>query len=91
MLTVLKANVHAFEFYVGKLKYELDMSSPSLSGGEASFEILSKCVDKAGVAAIEARLDGAEAGGKGSGSGSGAGGSGGAAATGAAGGSGKGQ
>jgi hypothetical protein len=57
MLTVLKENRPAFDLYVGKLKYEMDLTSPSMAGAQASYEILSKAVDKAAVAAIEARVD----------------------------------
>ncbi len=59
MLTVLKNNLPALEFYANKMKYDVDMTSPSLSddypggGQNAGHEILSKIVDKAGVAAIE--------------------------------------
>ncbi len=53
MLTVLKNNKPAMEFYA-KNKYTVDMTSPSLNDMDAGHEILSKVVDKAGVAAIEA-------------------------------------
>lgn len=55
MLTVLKNNVAAVDFYT-KLKYEVDETSPSISGEDAGHEILSKIVDKVGVAAVEARV-----------------------------------
>jgi hypothetical protein len=55
MLTVLKNNKEAMAFY-GKMKYEIDASSPSASDEEAGHEILSKIVDKAGVALVEARM-----------------------------------
>jgi hypothetical protein len=54
MLTVLKNNRNAFDFYTSKMKYSVDQSSPSLNDMEgAAHEILSKVVDKAAVEAIE--------------------------------------
>jgi ribosomal protein S18 acetylase RimI-like enzyme len=57
MLTVLKNNDAALSFYSTKLKYEVDMTSPSVNDVEACYEILSKCIDAAGLAAVEARAD----------------------------------
>lgn len=53
MLTVLKNNTPAFDFYMNKMKYEIDMTSPSLNDMDAGHEILSKVVNKEAVAAIE--------------------------------------
>ncbi len=62
MLTVLRNNKPAFDFYMSKMKYQIDMTSPSLSGEDgappSSHEILSKIVDKAGVEAIEKLVNG---------------------------------
>ena len=53
MLTVLKNNKPAFDFYLHKMKYSIDMTSPSMNDESAGHEILSKIVDKAAVQAIE--------------------------------------
>lgn len=53
MLTVLKNNKAAFDFYISKMKYTIDMTSPSMSNESAGHEILSKIVDKPAVEAIE--------------------------------------
>jgi hypothetical protein len=53
MLTVLKNNKPAFDFYTSKMKYTIDMTSPSLNDMVAGHEILSKIVDRAAVEAIE--------------------------------------
>jgi hypothetical protein len=58
MLTVLRGNRKAFEFYTSKMKYTIDMTSPSLNDIPASHEILSKIVNKQAVEAIEARVKG---------------------------------
>ena len=45
MLTVFKSNVGAMDFYLNKMKYEIDRMSPSRYGEEeADYEILSKAV-----------------------------------------------
>jgi ribosomal protein S18 acetylase RimI-like enzyme len=52
MLTVLKANAAARDFYTLKMKYAVDDDSPSKCGvPDAEYEILSKVVDKAAHAA----------------------------------------
>jgi hypothetical protein len=56
MLTVLKNNKAAIDFYIDKRKYTIDMTSPSLNDMEAGHEILSKIVDKKGVEEIEKRV-----------------------------------
>jgi N-alpha-acetyltransferase 40 len=56
MLTVLKLNVKAIDFYRQKLKYEIDASSPSNYGEDSSYEILSKVVDAAKYAQRRALL-----------------------------------
>jgi ribosomal protein S18 acetylase RimI-like enzyme len=51
MLTVLKKNVGAVDFYTKKMKYEIDDDSPSQNGDKrAPYEILSKVVDRKGFA-----------------------------------------
>ncbi len=57
MLTVLKNNAGALDFYTRKMRYAVDASSPSACGqDDAAYEILSKCVSKAAVEAIDARV-----------------------------------
>lgn len=57
MLTVLKNNAGALDFYTRKMRYTVDASSPSACGqDDAAYEILSKCVHKAAVEAIDARV-----------------------------------
>ena len=52
MLTVLKANAAARDFYTLKMKYAVDDDSPSKCGvPDAEYEILSKVVDKSAHAA----------------------------------------
>ena len=48
MLTVFKINDGAMRFYLDKLKYSVDETSPSRCAvdDESSYEILSKCLDK---------------------------------------------
>jgi len=49
MLTVLKKNSGALDFYTQKMKYEIDNDSPSQNGDmRAPYEILSKIVDRKG-------------------------------------------
>jgi len=51
MLTVLKKNSGALDFYTQKMKYEIDNDSPSQNGDmRAPYEILSKIVDRKGYA-----------------------------------------
>ena len=51
MLTVLKKNIAAFDFYTQKMKYEIDIDSPSQNDDmNAPYEILSKIVDRKGYA-----------------------------------------
>lgn len=51
MLTVLKKNSGALDFYTQKMKYEIDNDSPSRNGDmRAPYEILSKIVDRKGYA-----------------------------------------
>lgn len=47
MLTVFKANQVAVSFYMQKLHYTIDDSSPDMhyADGEHSYLILSKCID----------------------------------------------
>ena len=44
MLTVFKTNTNAMDFYLRKMGYTIDPSSPSLCGQKAQYEILSKLV-----------------------------------------------
>jgi len=55
MLTVFKDNEAAVQFYMKKLKYTIDNSSPDMhyADAEYSYLILSKCVDKALAKQIE--------------------------------------
>lgn len=46
MLTVLKDNRNAVQFYMERMKYDIDVSSPSMSCADAPYEILSKCLDR---------------------------------------------
>lgn len=55
MLTVLLNNEPALAFYTSKMKYSVDMTSPSMNDEPACYEILSKIIDPAGVAAVEER------------------------------------
>ena len=51
MLTVLKKNIGAFDFYTQRMKYEIDIDSPSQNDDmNAPYEILSKIVDRKGYA-----------------------------------------
>lgn len=46
MLTTFKFNENALNFYLNKMKFEIDETSPSKCGDEnACYEILSKCCD----------------------------------------------
>jgi hypothetical protein len=62
MLTVLRNNRGAFDFYTGKMKYSIDITSPSMdqdyaeTDAETAHEILSKVVDKAAVALMEEKF-----------------------------------
>jgi len=50
-LTVLKKNIGAFDFYTQRMKYEIDIDSPSQNDDmNAPYEILSKIVDRKGYA-----------------------------------------
>jgi len=46
VLTVFKSNISAMQFYLNKMKYGVDHSSPSKYGEETDYEILSKVVCK---------------------------------------------
>lgn len=55
MLTVLNINTPALRFYKERLRYQTDASSPSTwVDDESPYQILSKCVDPATLAAIKA-------------------------------------
>jgi hypothetical protein len=49
MLTVLKNNASAMNFYMGRLKYAVDDVSPSACGEEAAHEILSRTLHPASI------------------------------------------
>ena len=53
MLTVLKNNASAVDFYTRKLRYTVDETSPSRCGEEAVHEILSKALHPASIAVKE--------------------------------------
>mmetsp|Transcript_31252 Transcript_31252/g.42329 ORF Transcript_31252/g.42329 Transcript_31252/m.42329 type:complete len:93 (-) Transcript_31252:59-337(-) len=54
MLTVFKCNAVAMSFYVEKMGYQVDDTSPSCFGEDCSYEILSKVLNglNGGVASI---------------------------------------
>lgn len=54
MLTVLRNNEPAIDFYSRKLKYKIDETSPSMSGEEAAHEIMSKAVHPKAIETKEA-------------------------------------
>lgn len=54
MLTVLRNNEPAIDFYSRKLKYKIDETSPSMSGEEAAHEIMSKAIHPKAVETKEA-------------------------------------
>jgi hypothetical protein len=59
MLTVLKSNTAALDFYTRRMRYDVADISPSRNGSpDASHEILSKCIDPAGWKAVQALVQG---------------------------------
>ena len=56
LLTVLKNNVHALDFYTRKMKYAVD-SDVCASDEDAAHEVLTKIVDAAAAQAIKERAE----------------------------------